>query len=240
MENELKSDALPNFNLLPNLAKAVIKVMAAVRNIEKGMTVGTGNSSYKGVADKDVKYKISEAMAENGLCILPIGIDAKETFTNWIDEYKKNKQSITCVVKTKYLLLHESGESIELVGYGHGIDSQDKSAGKATTYALKYTLLYTFLVATGTIDDTDATHSDDLKTPPAKPEPKAPSLCGFGLYKAKEKMTEKSLNGAIARIKAGEIGIIEKAKELYVVSPEDLKTLEAVQQDFNKTNTVQG
>ena len=45
------------------------------------------------------------------------------------------------LVKTKYLLLHESGESLELAGYGHGIDSQDKGAGKATTYAMKNALL---------------------------------------------------------------------------------------------------
>lgn len=235
MENELKSDVLPNFHLLPNLAKAVIAVMKAVRNIEKGMNVGTGNNSYKGVADKDVKYKISEAMAEHGLCIMPIGIDAKETFTNWVDEYKKNKQSITCVVTTKYLLLHESGESIELVGYGHGIDSQDKSAGKATTYALKYTLLYTFLVATGTIDDTDATHSDDLKTPPvAKPEPaKQPTP------KAQPKMTDTSLKKAVAMIERGEIGIIKTAQENYTVTKEQLEILEAAQLDYNKNHTAQ-
>ena len=48
------------------------------------------------------------------------------------------------------------------MGYGHGIDSQDKAPGKATTYALKYALLYTFMVATGKIDDADSTHSDDI------------------------------------------------------------------------------
>jgi hypothetical protein len=56
-------------------------------------------------------------------------------------------------------------ESIEIVGYGHGIDTQDKSAGKATTYALKNALLYSFLVPTGAIDDTDKTHSNDIEAP---------------------------------------------------------------------------
>ena len=53
-----------------------------------------------------------------------------------------------------------------VMGYGHGVDSQDKSAGKATTYALKYALLNTFLVPTGDIDDTDNTHSDTYDQPP--------------------------------------------------------------------------
>jgi hypothetical protein len=72
-------------------------------------------------------------------------------------------------VKTTYLLLHESGESMELQGYGHGVDSQDKGAGKATTYALKYTLLYTFLVPTGKIDDSDNDHSDNKEVPKTQP-----------------------------------------------------------------------
>jgi hypothetical protein len=64
---------------------------------------------------------------------------------------------------------------MEIAGYGHGTDPQDKAAGKATTYALKYALLYTFLVPTGDIDDADKTHSDHHATPPpaTAPQPKA-------------------------------------------------------------------
>ena len=64
------------------------------------------------------------------------------------------------------MLVHaESGVSIELVCYGHGVDSQDKAAGKATTYALKNCLLYTFLTPVGKIDDSETTHSDQLEVP---------------------------------------------------------------------------
>lgn len=158
----------------PNLAKAVIAVMKIVKGIEKGMTIGEGKNAYKGVADVDVKEAIGLAMEENGLCILPIGVTPKIQIDRWEeeDQYSKSvpkamktKQSVFTEVTTKYLLLHESGESIELSGYGHGIDSQDKGAGKATTYALKNTLLYTFLVPTKKIEDTDNTHSDKLETP---------------------------------------------------------------------------
>jgi len=78
----------------------------------------------------------------------------------------KTKQSVFTTVKVKYLLLHESGESLELMGYGHGADTMDKAAGKATTYALKNCLLYTFLTPVGAMDDTDTQHSDEM---PAKP-----------------------------------------------------------------------
>lgn len=154
------------------LAKAIISVMKAVKGIEKSMTIGSGNNSYKGVPDQEVKKIIGEAMEAAGLCILPIGVDAKTSIDRWEETVTynnvpqtKTKQSVFTEATTKYLLLHESGESQVLEGYGQGVDSQDKSAGKATTYALKYTLLYTFLVPTGKIDDADATHSDDHSVP---------------------------------------------------------------------------
>jgi len=158
-----------------NIAKAILAVMKDVKGIDKSMTVGSGNNSYKGVPDQEVKKIIGEAMEKHGLCLLPIGVDAKTKIDRWEEEStyngvttKKMKQSVFTESKTKYLLLHTSGESIELEGYGQGVDSQDKSAGKSTTYALKYTLLYTFLVPTGKIDDADTTHSDDIQTPQAK------------------------------------------------------------------------
>jgi hypothetical protein len=156
---------------MTNLAKAILKVMEAVKGIDKTMTIGTGNSSYKGVPDQEVKKVIGEEMKKAGLVLLPISVEPNTTFERWVEngQYgEKQKQQVFTEVKTKYLLLHESGESIELAGYGHGADSQDKGAGKATTYALKYTLLYAFLVPTGKIDDADAIHSDEYESPKSK------------------------------------------------------------------------
>ncbi|MFD2600202.1 ERF family protein [Sphingobacterium corticis] len=156
---------------MKNLVKAIIAVMGEVENIDKKMVVGSGQNAYNGVSDKDVKLVIGKAMQKHGLVMLPIEVNAdakverwqEDTYYNGQKSGVKSKQSVFTQVNTRYLLMHESGESMEIVGYGHGIDSQDKSAGKATTYALKNALLYTFLVPTGGIDDTDKTHSDDLK-----------------------------------------------------------------------------
>jgi hypothetical protein len=129
------------------------------------------------VADKDVKETIGKAMEKNGLVLFPTSVNAKSKVSRWEEDYNgkaKQKQSIFTEVETKYLLVHSSGESVELSGYGHGVDSQDKGAGKATTYALKYALLYTFLVPTGKIDDADNTHSDTIETPIVSQEVKAP------------------------------------------------------------------
>lgn len=153
------------------IAKAILAVMSEVKGIDKTMTVGNGASSYKGVPDQEVKKIIGASMQKNGLSILPISVQANTRVDRWEESYNgnaKTKQSVFTEVTTKYLLLHESGESIELAGYGHGVDSQDKGAGKATTYALKYALLYAFLVPTGKIDDADNEHSDNHSVPTTK------------------------------------------------------------------------
>lgn len=157
-----------------NLAKAIIKVMQEVKGIDKSLTVGSGAMAYKGVPDQEVKKVVGDAMARNGLCMLPLDIQAKTEVSRWEENYQgniKQKQSVFTEVTTKYLLLHESGESQVIAGYGHGVDSQDKGAGKATTYACKYALLYLFLIPTGKIDDSDTTHSDAHPTPERKPAP---------------------------------------------------------------------
>lgn len=156
---------------MQELAKAVIAVMTEINGVAKNMTVGAGASSYKGVSDKDVRQKMRDSMIANGLSILPIGVDATVKMDRWEEtDYQgkiKTKQSVFTEAVTKYLLLHVSGESVELSGYGHGVDTQDKGAGKATTYAMKNTLLNMFLVPTGV--DTDDTHSDDLPVPKKYP-----------------------------------------------------------------------
>jgi hypothetical protein len=153
---------------MKNLATAILAVMNDVKGIEKSMKVGSGNMQYNGVPDQQVKKIIGESMFRNGLTILPTDIEPKTTVSRWEEKTNygiKQKQSVFTEVKASYLLLHESGESQILSGYGHGVDSQDKGAGKATTYALKYTLLYTFLVPTGKIDDSDSVHSIDHQEP---------------------------------------------------------------------------
>ena len=160
---------------MKNISKAIIAVMQEVKGMEKKSVVGSGNHRYNGTKDQDVKEVFNEALAKNGLCIVPTDVEAETQVNRWEESTNygvKQKQSVLTIVKTKYLLLHTSGESIELAGYGQGVDSQDKGAGKATTYALKNCLLYTFLTPVGKIDDTETTHSEEIPTPTKAAKPK--------------------------------------------------------------------
>lgn len=203
---------------MKNIAKAIIGVMKDIKNIEKNSNVGTGNTSYKGVSDKDVKQKVGEAMQKHGLCILPIEVKPKTQIDRWEENTNygvKTKQSVFTEVETKYMLLHESGESIEITGYGHGVDTQDKGAGKATTYALKYALLYAFMIPTGDIDDADNTHSESIATP----QKKAP------IQNEKPTLTEKLLEKYINRSAQGEKITLDKMKEHFSITEEQKEIL---------------
>lgn len=184
---------------MKNLAKAVISVMKEVKGMEKNSTVGKGTrSQYDGTKDQDVKEVFNKALSDNGLCMIPTDIKEEAIINRWEQEYngnKQQKQSVFTKVNVKYLLLHESGESLEVAGYGHGVDAQDKGAGKATTYAMKNALLYTFLTPVGKIDDTETTHSDQIQTPVQKTEVKRlPSLTVTQFESAKKGTKTQLLN----------------------------------------------
>lgn len=204
------------------LIAAILQVMEEVKGIDKTKTIGEGKNAYKGVSDQDVKQIIGAAMQKAGLTIITTEITPKVTIKQWTETYNGNvqtKYSHFTEVTTKYLLLHKSGESQVLSGYGHGVDTQDKAAGKATTYALKYALLYLFLVPTGSIDDADATHSEKLPAPPSVP---ADTRVQIG---------KKAFDQLIERINGGDAAAYDKAIKAFKFTDEERSDLEVTYQN---------
>lgn len=208
---------------MKSLAKAILAVMSEVKGIDKTMTIGSGANSYKGVPDQEVKKIIGESMQRNGLCLLPVSIKSNIKIERWEENSQygvKQKQSVFTDATTEYLLLHESGESQVVCGYGHGVDSQDKAAGKATTYALKYLLLYLFLVPTGKIDDSDNSHSDEKEIP--KNVVKVPIKPAKVIKKVDLLPGTPKWQDAIVFLKTGTIEQVEKA---YILSASNRELL---------------
>jgi len=159
---------------IANIVTAIAKSALEMQNVEKNMTVGSGNNSYKGVADKDIKA-MTRAMLKNGLVMLPVDYKTDMKYETWDEAGNygtKKKRDVFVELTATYRLCHSSGEFIEVLGYGHATDTNDKAAGKATTYALKYAQMYVFNLIIGTIDDTDLFHSEDTPTE-TKAVPKA-------------------------------------------------------------------
>jgi len=202
------------------LYKAIAGVMADVKNIDKSMTVGEGRNSYKGVSDKDVKLVIGQAMQKHGLIMIPKSYETNLNIERWEENSQygnKQKQSVFIEAKCVYSLIHvETGQEVEIPAYGHGIDSQDKAAGKATTYAMKYALLYSFLVPTGSIDDADKEHSD------SKEVPKAPQA------KAKPAITSDRFAKALEAIQGGNQDALKQLIEKFSLTIEQSAQLETI------------
>lgn len=175
---------------MENLAQALNSAMKEIDGIEKDMQVGNQNYGYKGVSDYEVKKLFKGIFQNNGLMLIPTSVQAKTDISRWEESttYQdkttvKQKQSCFTEVETEYLLLHTSGESVKIAGYGQGVDSQDKGAGKATTYAMKYALLYLTLTPTGKIDDSDNTHSEETTIPKTTPPPSKKPILKESTYK---------------------------------------------------------
>lgn len=212
---------------IKELSAAIVAVMKEVDSVGKSLTVGTGKSAYAAVADKDVKIAIGGAMANNGLSLIPTGFDPKVTINRWEEtgQYGTSmKQSVFTEGVFTYKLLHISGEWMEVAGYGQGVDSQDKSAGKASTYAGKNLLLNMFLVPTGAIDDTDTTHSSDMAVP--KVDVELPWVSD-AIVKATVTMIENKNKGVVMDDKRTPQELVDSLKTKFKVSKENNTKLEA-------------
>jgi len=142
---------------LSNLATAVCAVMGEI-----GYVRATGKNTqqnYNYTSDEDLLTAIQPLLVKHGLAILPTsyGIDSEQfTTSNGKTMWRSN-------VDVTYLLLHTSGECLNLHMGGSGTDSLDKDPYKALTGAYKYLLRQTFAVPTGDDAERDQPHGS---TPP--------------------------------------------------------------------------
>ena len=134
---------------MKHLAHALQGVMNDVGNVQP-----TGKNQHFGytyLSEGDLLNALRPAVVKHGLVLLPVGVEQK--VSTWAPTGKGKPQWVTDV-KVTYRLVHaESGESVDLVMHGSGIDSEDKGLYKALTGCLKYLVRQLLLIPTG--DDPD-------------------------------------------------------------------------------------
>lgn len=150
-----------------NLYKKIQLVSNDIKNIEKNMTVGKGNYSYKAVQDIDVVLEVKKAESDHGIVSIPIKQELIKSET--IKTMKENgSEGITFMDIVKMTLrivdIDKPTDYIDIESFGRGLDSGDKGFGKASTYARKYALLNAYKIATG--EDPDKDKSKEIQ--PAK------------------------------------------------------------------------
>lgn len=144
-----------------NLFEKIQAVSDAVRNVEKNIVVGTGNSSYKAVSDIDVLMKVKDAEKEYRLVSIPVRQElVKSEIVRVIGQGGYEKITYTDIVKmtVRIVNIDKTDEYIEVESFGRGLDAGDKGFGKASTYARKYALLNAYKIATG--EDPDQVKSE--------------------------------------------------------------------------------
>jgi hypothetical protein len=94
-------------------------------------------------------------MIKHGLVIMPCDMEMQTE--------KTGKYLLTKLVAEYKIVDVESGESELICTVGQGMDSGDKGAGKAMTYAYKYAQRELFMIPTG--DDPDHTSIEELTNP---------------------------------------------------------------------------
>lgn len=140
-----------------NLDEKILKIMDAVRYIQKDGKVDFGSTKYKYASESKITAVIREQLILQKVTIFPI-----------TTEYTRSGNLTHVHAEYKIRNAEDPADCIVVQAEGDGADSQDKGSGKAQTNAYKYMLLRTFAIPTG--DDPDQISSDELTDQFAKEE----------------------------------------------------------------------
>ena len=143
-----------------NIYQRLLKITEDLLTVKKGLTVGSGSYGYKAVGEADILKAVKPLEIEHGVYSYPMSrnIVSQEILTT-----DKNKTKFMMRVETTYRFVNidKPSEFVDQVSYGDGVDSLDKSPGKAMTYSDKYSLMKAYKIMTG--DDPDQSHSKDTQ-----------------------------------------------------------------------------
>jgi len=139
--------------------------MSAVGYIQK--TGYNKQQGYKYAQEADVVEKVRTELAKRKIFLIN---SIENTSFRTIKTAKGNELTIATLTVKYTLLDGETGEKLEFMGVGEGMDSGDKAVYKAQTGALKYALMKTFLIPTGDDPERDNDDEDTEPTQPARAE----------------------------------------------------------------------
>jgi hypothetical protein len=150
-----------------NIFEKLLKITEELKTVGKNLTVGSGSYGYKAVGEMDILNAVKPLEIEYGVYSYPLH---RKVITSEILTDSKGKTKFFMRVETTYRFVNveKPTEFVDQVSYGDGVDSLDKSPGKAMTYSDKYSLMKAYKIMTG--DDPDQNHSNDTKVTRKKPQ----------------------------------------------------------------------
>lgn len=145
---------------MKNLYKKMHDLMCETEGLEKEISVGFGNNSYRAITERTVLNLIKPLLKKYGLILFPIEVESREHEATYEGSKGQVTRLMTSLVVKYKIVDVETGEYEILSTVGNGSDPQDKGSGKAMTYAYKALLQKTFMLFSG--EDTDNEHSDSM------------------------------------------------------------------------------
>ena len=144
-----------------NIYQKLLKITEELNTVKKGLTVGSGSYGYKAVGEMDILQAVRPLEIQYGVYSYPMNRVLVSQETLETEKNGKTSTKFMMRVETTYRFVNvdEPSEVVDQVSYGDGVDSLDKSPGKAMTYSDKYSLMKAYKIMTG--DDPDQNHSND-------------------------------------------------------------------------------
>lgn len=170
-------EGLKSMNIYEKLSAISLEITAVAKNL----TITMGAGKYKAVSEGDVLAAVRPIEAKYRVYSYPCNRKIIDAYEIESLDYKGNikKQFFERIEITyRFVNMDNTSEFIDIISYGDGIDSGDKSVGKAMTYGDKYALLKAYKIITGEDPDQQASEpyvsktNKTTATTVAKTEPK--------------------------------------------------------------------
>ena len=149
-----------------NIFERVALITAEIGSVTKDLKVGEGEKSYQATSEGSVLSAVKPL--EEKYRVFSYAV-TREKETQIIEkEYTWNGQQrkirlvkVDITATYRFVNIDNPKEYIETISYGTGLDTGDKAAGKAMTYADKYALMKMYKISTGNANDPDSYSSPD-------------------------------------------------------------------------------
>lgn len=155
-----------------NIYEKLGAISFELQTVAKNLEIKAGSNSYKAVSEADVLRSVKPLEEKHRVYSFPFSREIVESGTIESTDYKGNvRKQLFERIKTVYRFVNveKPDEYVDIPTFGDGIDSGDKSVGKAMTYADKYALLKAYKIVTGE-DPDDQEASDELNGAKTKKE----------------------------------------------------------------------
>ena len=146
-----------------NIYQRLLKITEELATVKKGLTVGSGNFGYKAVGEMDILNAVKPLEIEHGVYSYPMNrvLVSQDILTTEKNGKTSTKFMMRVETTYRFVNIDKPSEFVDQVSYGDGVDSLDKSPGKAMTYSDKYSLMKAYKIMTG--DDPDQKHSNNTE-----------------------------------------------------------------------------